>query len=141
MTENTTTPFHPTTEHGSWGTPPPAPKKKQWFTKPIVWVPAAAMLLGLAIGSSNTPAPVEVVKEVPGPERIVTKTEKVDVPVTPQACLVALDINELAFTLVSESLGHVLDADYTAANASSDKVKALVPKANAAKSECRASAK
>lgn len=138
MTENTTTPFHPTTEHGNWGAPPPA-KPKAWWKKPLFLLPTGALLLGLAIGSSNAPAPE--VKEVPGPERIVTKTEKVDVPITPQACLTALDINELAFTFLSESLGHVLDADYTAANASSDKVKALVPKVNAAKSECRASAK
>ena len=142
MTDTYSTPAPltpPPATPGYFQTPPPK-KKQAWFKKPIVLIPAAAMFVGLGMGAATTPEPktVEVIKEVPGPERTVTKEVKVNVPTTPAACLTALDINEQAFTLLSESLGHVIDRDYTAANASSEKVKALVPKVNAAKAECRA---
>lgn len=119
----------------------PAPQKKQqWFKKPIVWGPALALLLGVGIGTGNKPEPerIEVTKEVPGPERTVTKTEKVEVPVTPTACLTALDLNEEAFTGLAKSMQLVMDADYAGAKANNTTVAALVPKVNAAKAECRA---
>jgi hypothetical protein len=119
---------------------PPAPKKRRAWIIPVI-----ALALGLIIGGASTagakPEPVEVVKEVPGPERTVEKRVEVKVPTTPAACLNALTINEQAFTYLSESMDHILSADYAAANRSTERVKALVPKSNAAKAECRASAK
>jgi hypothetical protein len=137
------------------GTQPPAPKKQAWWKKPAVLLPIGALLLGTAIGTSNRPAPVEVVKEVPGPERVVTKTEKVDVPTTPASCLTALDLSEQAFTYAAESMGYMNEALQAAGKfntagieAAGEKLKvlnpkltALSPQVNAAKAECRASAK
>lgn len=121
---------------------PPAPPKKAWWKKPVVIMPAAALLLGLGIGSASAKTEtVEVEKrvEVPGPERVVTKEVKVNVPSTPASCLEALDLNEQAFSYASESLGYVLKGQYANANAITEKMKALTPRANAAKAECRAS--
>lgn len=141
MTENTTN-MYPTTEHGNWGQPPATPPKKpRWYFKPAVLLPIAALMIGLGIGGATGKTETvevtkEVTKEVPV-EKIVTKT--VEVPVTPDSCLEALTINEQAFTYLSESMGHIVDGDFSAANASTERVKALVPKSNAAKAECRAS--
>ena len=137
MTEQPTTTY-PTTEHGNWNTPP---KRRRWFTKPAVILPVAAFILGSALGLGATPKPVEKRVEVPGPERTVTKEVEVEVPVTPQSCLTALELNETAFSYLSDSLTSITEMDYSAAKASTGKVQALVPKVNAAKSECRASAK
>lgn len=129
------------------------PKPKAWWKKPIFILPAACLLLGLGLGASNRPAPERI--EVPGPERVVTKTENVEVPVTPEVCLTALDLAEQGFTYAAESMGYMSaaltaasDLDIDAINkASADlkvvtpKMEALAPKANAAKSECRATAK
>jgi hypothetical protein len=125
---------------------PPAtpPKKKGWRIRHIA---AAYGIGGLILGSAlaaaaqGEPETVTVTKEVPGPERIVEKEKRVEVPVTPQSCLTALTLNEEAFTGLATSMQLVMDADYSGAKANNDKVSALVPKVNAAKSECRASVK
>ena len=118
-------------------TPTPAPKPKAWWKKPIFILPLGTLVLGLGLGMNNRPEPVQV----PGPERVVTKTETKEVEVTPQSCLTSLELNESAFSYLSDSLTSITEMDYTAAKASTDKVQALVPKVNAAKSECRAAAK
>lgn len=143
MTENTNTSAPltaPPAVPGYFQTPPPAPKKRPWYKQRIVLIPAAAMLVGLGMGAATTPEPktVEVIKEVPGPERTVTKEVKVNVPTTPASCLEALDLNEQAFTGLAESLRLVTERDYSGAKANNDKVARLVPKVNAAKVSCRA---
>jgi hypothetical protein len=106
-------------------------------------IPIGTLALGLMLGSAigaSTVKTVEVTKEVPGPERVVTKTvdKEVKVPVTPAACLEALDINEAAFDQLAKSLQYISDMDFESAKASNAKVSAMVPKSNAAKAECRA---
>lgn len=105
---------------------PPAPKKK--FNWKLAGMVFAAVLVGGVVGSVSNPAPPPVVQVQ---EKIVEKE------VTPESCLEALDLNEDAFSGLSDSMGHVLDGNYTAANRSTEKIKALVPKANAAKADCR----
>lgn len=106
---------------------PPAPKKGfNWKLAAMVF---PAVLIGGLVGSALNPAPAPVVQVQ---EKIVEKE------VTPESCLEALEINEDAFSYLSESMGHIMDGDYTAAARSTDKVTALVPKVNAAKAECRA---
>lgn len=103
---------------------PQEPKKKfNWKLAVMIF---AAVLIGGFVGSAVKPPVVEV------QEKIVEKA------VTPAPCLKALDLNEEAFGYLSDSLSQTLDKDYTAANRYLDKVTALVPKVNAAKSECRA---
>lgn len=117
----------------------PAPKRPSFLHRHRAGliVGVAALILGVGIGAAGEPEPVTIEKEVPGPERIVTKT----VEVTPEACLTALDLNEQAFTLLSSSMSSILDGDLAAANTSTGAVKAMVPKVNTAKAECRAGAK
>lgn len=147
MSENTTPQY--TTEHGNWGTPP-APKKP-WFKKPAALIAVfglACALVGGGIGAAGKPEPVT--KEVPGPERVVTKTETVEK--TPVACLTALDLSEQAIDYAGEALGYTKEAmmaasrlDAAGITAESNKVGALTPKIKAitgpltaAKAECRA---
>lgn len=119
----------------------PTPPKQKWWQKkwagPVL-LAVGCLAVGGSIGASGQPEPVEVVKEVPGPERVVTKTERVEVPVTPEACLTALTLNEEAFSGLAKSMEFVMDGDYAGASANTDKVSLLVPKVNAAKTECRA---
>lgn len=145
--------FNPNPNFLSGNDAPKRPRKKRWILPVSVGV--AGLLIGSAMGASNRPKPVEVVKEVPGPERVVTQTveKKVDVPKTPAACLTALDLSEQAFNYAAEALGYSNDAltaagqlDPAGIQAAGDKmealnpkIKALAPKVNAAKSECRAS--
>jgi hypothetical protein len=133
----------------------PSKPKGAWWKKPIVWLPVAALLLGGAIGASGQPDPVEVVKEVPGPERVVTKTVDKPVEVTPEACLKALDLSEQGFSYSAEAMGYMSDAltaaskfDVAAmqkANADlegvSPKMKELTTPMRSAATECRAAAK
>lgn len=152
MSENTTPQYTPGgSPAGTYTTPAPiplpehmqrpAPKKQAWWKKPAVLLPVGALLLGTAIGTANTPKPVEVVKEVPGPERVVEKEKRVEVPVTPASCMTALDLNEEAFSGLAKSMSLVTEGDYSGAKANNETVARLVPKVNAAKAECRASAK
>jgi hypothetical protein len=153
MTQHFTTPspVNPTTEHGNWGTPPQKPKA--WWKKPVVILPVAAFILGSGLGAMNKPEPVRV--EVPGPERIVEKEKRVEVPVTPAACLTALDLADEAFGYAAEAMGFMSDAMTAAGNLdlaaitkanegldrTTPKMKALKDPMQAAKAECRASAK
>ena len=131
--------------------------KAKWFIP--VAVGAVALLIGIAIGASDTPKTVEVVKEVPGPERVVTKEVtkevKVDVPVTPASCLTYITLSEEGFGYAGDAMGHLSDAlsaasefNVPAMEAANVKLKAVTPKmndlaprSNAAKAECRAAAK
>lgn len=148
MTEqNTTTPSLP-----GWDPRLEVPKKKQrrWFTKPVVILPVGALILGLGLGTMNRPAPERIA--VPGPERIVTKTETVNVPTTPPECIKALDIYDQVVTLSGEAMGYMNDAlqaagrldpaGITAAssklNPLTEKTKALTDPLIAARTTCRA---
>lgn len=127
----------------------PKPWKRPWFIPAAVG--ATALLLGIGIGSSGKPKTVEVVKEVPGPERVVTKT----VEVTPKACLTYVDLSEQGFSYAAEAMGYMSDGMHAAAaynvpgiQAANTKLQSLTPKmndlsprSNAAKAECRAAAK
>jgi hypothetical protein len=159
MTEQNTTTNHVYPGLNDWppsenARPPKAPKKK-WFRRPAVLLTVFGLgcaLVGGGIGASGKPEPVTVTKEVPGPERVVTKTETKEVEVTPQSCLTALDLAEQGFDYASEAMGYMSAAMTAAGNidlagvqqASADlktvtpKMEALAPKANAAKAECRA---
>lgn len=122
------------------GSPPAnAPKRKGWRIRHIAAAYAVGgLILGSALASAAVkPERVEVTKEVPGPERTVTKEVKVEVPVTPAACITALDLNEQAFSGLAESMRLVTEGDYAGAKANTDKVSLLVPRVNAAKAECR----
>ena len=124
---------------------------------PFICVGVACALFGGVVGASGQPDPVEVVKEVPGPERVVTNTveKKVEVPVTPPSCIKYIGLSEQGFSYAAEAMGYMSDAltaagslNTAALSAASDKIavvspkmKALAPETNAAKAECRASAK
>lgn len=132
------------------------PRKQQLIQKPW-FIPAVvgslALFVGIGIGSAGEPEPVTVTKEVPGPERVVTKT--VEKEVTPQACLTALDLSEEGFSYSAEAMGYMGDALTAAGNfdvaaltkANTDietvspKLKQLTAPMKVAVSECRASAK
>lgn len=120
-----------------FGTDDTTPAKRQWYKKPLFLLPVGALLLGLAIGSANTPDPVTVTVEKPV-EKIVTKTVTETVEKTPASCLRALEVNELAFTLFSSALKNILAGDLATANTTIEQVGAMVPENNAAKAECRA---
>lgn len=127
--------------------------KTKWF--PFVATGVLAMVVGGFIGASGQPEPI--VKEVPGPERVVTNTveKKVDVPVTPAACVTALDLSEKGFSISAEAMGYMSDALTAAskfdvasmqrANVNLDalnpKLKAITAPMKAASAECRAAAK
>lgn len=111
----------------------PTPKRKRWFTKPVVLLPVAALIVGVGLGSAGQKAPETIVET-----KTVTETETVEV--TPASCLEALDLNEEAFDYASESLGHIAAGDFAAANRSTERMGTLTPRVNAAKESCRASA-
>lgn len=136
--------------------PKPPVKKQAWWKKPIVIVGAAALILGLGIGTASAKTEtVEVEKrvEVPGPERVVTKEVKVNVPSTPAACIEYIDLSEQAFDYSSEAMGYMGEAltaagqmDVAGLDAASQRIKSVTPKLQAmtpdvqrAKAECRAS--
>jgi hypothetical protein len=134
-------------------TTPTAPKRKGLRIRHIAAISAVAgLILGSAVTAGVKPEPVTVTKEVPGPERVVTKTETVEKEVTPNACLTALDMSEQAIGYASDALGYSQDAvlaasklDADGINAQKDKMDALMPKLKAlteplqsAKAECRA---
>lgn len=124
--------------------------QKKWF--PMAAVGTGALLLGVIVGAGGQPEPVEVVREVPGPERVVTKT--VEKEVTPKACLEALDLSQQGFTYSSEAMGYMSTALTAAGNfdvATLEQTKLdlekLTPKMGAltmpmqkANSDCRAGA-
>lgn len=129
---------------------PPAPKKKGWRIRHIA---AAYAVGGLILGSALAATAIKPERvEVPGPERIVNKTVEVDKPVTPAACLTALDLSEEAFGYAAQAMGYMSDAltaaskfDTAAITQANTDLKAVTPKMtalkdpmNAAKSECRA---
>lgn len=127
-------------------------KKKAWWKQPLVWVPAIALVCGLGIGTGAQPEPETIVetKEVPGPERVVTKT--VEKPVAAPACIEYVGLSEQAFTYSAEAMGYMSDAmtaastfDVAGIEAAGAKLKAVNPKltaltsqVNATKAECRA---
>lgn len=148
MTEqNTTTPDKQYTLHpgknGSTG---------KWWKKPVVILPVAAFVLGSALGLGATPKPV--VKEVPGPERIVEKpVEKiVTKTVTPPECLKAMDLYEQVVDYSSEALGYTKEAMLAASRLDAagireqdakmgeltPKIQAVTTPLLAAKASCRA---
>jgi hypothetical protein len=134
-----------------WNPPTTPPKKKQWFKNPLLLIPVGTLLLGLSIGGAKTET-VEVTKEIPGPERTVTKEVKVNVPTTPAACIEALSLYEQVVDYSGEALGYSNDALQAAARLDAagieaagskmksltPKLQAMTPKVNAAKAECRA---
>ncbi len=123
--------------------------KKPWF--PFLVTGVLAMVIGTAIGASGQPKPV--ITEVPGPERVVTKT--VEKEVTPAACLKALDLSEQGFSYAAEAMGYMSDALTAAGNLNvpamqkanadlavvSPKMKQLTTPMKTASTECRAAAK
>lgn len=113
----------------------PTPKKKRWFTKPVVLLPVAALIVGVGVGSAGQKAPETIVET-----KTVTETVTEEVEVTPASCLEALDLNEEAFDYASESLGHIAAGDFAAANRSTERMGTLTPRVNAAKESCRAAA-
>lgn len=134
--------------------PTQAPAKKPSKLKRF-GLPVGLLLLGLIIGgvsgASAVPEPVEVVKEVPGPERIVNKT--VEKPVTPQTCKTALDLAGQIMTISAEALGYSNDAVQAAAridasgimlartnmDAVTVRLKEIGPKYLSARDSCNAS--
>jgi hypothetical protein len=119
---------------------------------------AVALLFGMGIGASGRPDPVQVA--VPGPT--VTSTVTATPPtitkvqeVTPAACLKYIDLSEQGFSYAGEAMGYMSDAlkaasafDVASLTAASEKIKSVTPKmnalstpSNAAKAECKASAK
>lgn len=145
MTQQFNTPTTPTTK----------PKTRKRWIKPTA-IGAGAFIFGALIGAAGEPTPetVTVTKEVEVPvEKIVTEEVEVEVPVTPEACLEALDLNEQGFDLASEAMGYMGEALDAAANFDiagleaataelevvNPKMTALADPMNAAKAECRAS--
>jgi hypothetical protein len=140
-----------------YNVPPMPPQKPKTSKLKRFGLPVGLLLLGLVIGgasgASAVPDPVEVVKEVPGPERTVTKEVKVEVPKTPQACLTAIDNAESIIQSSGRVVGifsEILDAVKTlnvagieAANPKIDAETAtlneLRPKYQIARDTCRAS--
>jgi hypothetical protein len=133
--------------------PPKLERPKPWYRQKLVFPVAlliGGMILGAAGAASAKPKPVEVIKNVPGPERVVTK----EVPRTPAACLEALDLSEQGFGLAAEAMGYMSDAMIAAstfdvaaiqkANADLDavnpKLKELTMPMKAEAAECRAGA-
>lgn len=134
----------------------PAPKPKgKWYTKPLVWVPAIALVCGLAIGSGSASAQtVEVEKRVEVPvEKIVNRT--VEKEVTPESCIKAIDTAQQALFYSADSMGIFNEAmqaastmDVAGIYAASSKLEALNPKISAltepmrvSVADCRAKAK
>lgn len=106
-----------------------------------IGIPVAALLIGVGIGNSAAggvpEARVETkieTREVEVPvEKIVEK--KVDVPVTPAACIAALDeaealnqINIEAFGVVADMFDAASSFDVSGMNAGSAELDALQPK-------------
>ena len=131
--------------------------KHKWF--PMAAVAAGALILGTLIGgSASKTETVEVTKEVPGPVTTVTATPPTITKVqekTPASCLEYITLSEQGFDYAAEAMGYMSDgmkaaADFDIAgiNQANTKLKsvtpkmsALSPKSNAAKAECRASAR
>ena len=141
MTENTYQPIP--AEPAPWNPPTVPPKKKKWFTAPLVLVGVGALVLGTAIGSAG-----QKTVTVPGPERTVTK--EVKVPTTPAACSEAFSLAEQVFTASASTVGILSDAlgaagrfDVAALQgmpakiqAQTDLINGINPKYKAAKSSC-----
>lgn len=147
MTQQFNTPAAPTTQ----------PKTRKRWIKPTA-IGAGAFLIGALIGAAGQPEPETVTKEVEVPvEKIVTETiteeVEVEVPVTPEACLEALDLSEQGFDLASQAMGYMSQAmtaasefDIAGIEAATVELEVLNPQItaladpmNAAKAECRAS--
>lgn len=111
---------------------PPAPRppvrKRRWFAKPAVLIPAAALLVGLGMGAAATPEPKVETVTVPGPERIVTKT--VEVKVTPPECITALDLAGSAIGTLGEIGGLASDGILAAYNRNGPALEAVTGKVN-----------
>ncbi len=126
------------------------------------------LLVGVVIGVGVTQSPAteqvasaqpetitsikEVIKEVPGPERVVTKEVKVEV--TPQVCIEALnyasegfsyagdfaDAATEAFEAASELDARGIDAAGVKMNGTTKDLQRLQPKLTSASQSCRAKA-
>lgn len=138
--------------------PTTPPTKRKRFNIKYAAIGAGAFIIGSLLGAAGQPEPetetVTVTKEVEVPvEKIITEQVEVEVPVTPEACLEALDLSEQGFGLASEAMGYMSDAmtaastfDIVALEAATAELEVLNPKLtalsdpmNAAKAECRAS--
>lgn len=145
----------PETQHTTYPQmPSQAPKPPKASKLKRFGLPTGLLLLGLIIGgasgASAVPEPVEVVKEVPGPERVVEK--KVNVPVTPQTCRDAITHGEAVIQSSSRVAGifsEIIDAvramDSAAIIALNPKIDTetailneIRPKYQAARDACRA---
>jgi hypothetical protein len=111
-----------------------------------------ALIFGFGLGAIKPPpAPVTITKEVPV-DKIVEK--RVEVPVTPQACLTALthageiiDISGATVGIMSDTLKAAVLRDVPSITANTekvkvqtDKLKGITPGYISAREECQASA-
>jgi hypothetical protein len=107
---------------------PKVPKKPSKFKR--FGLPVGLLLLGLVIGgasgASAVPDPVQVVKEVPGPERVVEK--KVTVPTTPASCVQAIDDAEKIIASSGRAVGVMSDMFGAAAKLDAATINRLSPK-------------
>lgn len=146
--------------------PSPLPPKAKPSEKPIYrkpwFIPAACglvgLLIGVGVGGSGDKKPEAAPSPVPTVTQTVTATPPTitkTVEVTPASCLKYVDLSEQAFSYAAEAMGYMSDGlkaagsfDVAAITAASEKLKtvtpkmnALSPQSNAAKAECKASAK
>lgn len=136
MSNFTTIPAAPTT---------PAPKARKRWVKPTA-IAAGALIVGMMIGGSGKSEPQTV--EVPGPERVVTKT--VEVERTPTACATAfskaeevISVSGTTIELLSDALQAAGRFDIAAMegtpakiDAQTAKITKIAPDYRAAKDSC-----
>ena len=146
----------------------PAKKSRRWV-RPVAFSAAGVLTLfiGVGIGASGSDAPADA---SPAPTKTVTAapivetetvTETVEVPVTPEACITALDLSGEALGLSGDVIGWQAEALMIAADAlgnpfaadqasidriveltgyiedATAEVEAMTPAAGAASQECR----
>jgi hypothetical protein len=127
---------------------PQQPKPKRGWLAPVLV--AVALIFGFGVGAIKpTPEPVTITREVPV-DKIVTK----EVPVTPQACITALegageiiDLSGKTIGVISDNVSAAAKLDVSALRANNEKVEAnteklkgITPGYVAAREECQASA-
>lgn len=88
------------------------------------------------------PTPLVIVKtiEVPGPQptpQIITKTIKVPTPITPKACLDALNDSDALLGNLSNWISAMADGKYKRASTLSDEVGPLIDAYFSTRDQCR----